>query len=56
MMKETAKSTTSYSVLKSCFIGKEGTVIELNPRQAANLLAGGYIALAKPVVKKGEVK
>lgn len=52
------KETKKYKVLKSCFLGKEGLMVELNVRQAANLLAGGYIAGLSEVaaVKKGEAK
>lgn len=52
------KETKKYKVLIPCFLGKEGLIIELNARQAANLLAGGYIEGLSEVaaVKKGEAK
>jgi len=34
---------SEYTIVKPCFLGESGTV-SLNPRQAANLLAGGFIA------------
>lgn len=50
------KETKKYQVLKSCFLGKAGLTVELNVRQAANLLAGGYIGTDAAAVKKGEAK
>lgn len=50
------KEKIKYKILKSCFIGKQGGTVELNARQAANLIAGGYIEPAQASAKKGEVK
>jgi|GEM_PF-4776278 len=33
----------SYTLLKDCFLGKKGSTVKLNDRQASNLLAGEFI-------------
>lgn len=47
--KKTNKSTIKslYIVIKPCFLGAEKTEITLNPRQAFNLIAGGFIVAGK---------
>jgi len=46
--------TKTYTIQRDCFLGEKGETVQLNDRQAANLLAGGYITLAtKPAPKKG---
>lgn len=48
------KETKTYEIQRDCFLGKKGSTIELNDRQAANPLAGGYIAKAKASVKEAK--
>lgn len=53
MNKNATKAPVSnYTLLKDCFLGAKDSVVSLNQRQAASLIAGGYICLQ---VEKKEV-
>lgn len=46
-MSENKMPLNTYEIQRDCFLGKKGAAIELNVRQAANPMAGGYIKLIK---------
>lgn len=55
-MTEKKMTVNTYEIQRDCFLGKKGQQIELNARQAANPMAGGYVALVKvgtPAKAKG---